>query len=128
MKTANSKLVQTSTQFTAVVTDVTSQRENIDIFIKKIADFPDMKVQVIAFKKVLNEIEELTGKLSERVSAIQNNFNGKLDGMNLSFGSLEKDFTDLSLKIDGVKKALEKIASRAQKVLDKNQETQSPSE
>ncbi len=128
MKTANSELVQTSKQFTAVVTDVTSQRENIDIFIKKIADFPDMKVQVIAFKKVLNEIEELTGKLSERVSAIQNNFNGKLDGMNLSFGSLEKDFTDLSLKIDGVKKALEKIASRAQKVLDKNQETQSPSE
>jgi chromosome segregation ATPase len=128
METANGELVQTSKQFATIVTDVTSQKGNIDTFIKKIADFADMDVQVIAFKKVLNEIEEVTRKLSERVSSIQSNFDGKLDGMNLSFGSLEKDFTGLLLKIDGVEKALEKIASRAQKVLNKSQNTPLPSE
>jgi len=128
MATVNQELAQTNEQFTAVVIDVTSQRENIDTFIQEIADFPDMEVQVIAFKKVLNDIEEITRKLSERVSAIQSNFDGKLDGMNLSFDSLENDFTDLSLKIDGVEKALEKIASRAQKVLNKSQDTPLPSE
>ena len=122
MATVNRELVQTSEQFTAVVIDVTSQRGNIDTFIQEIADFPDMEVQVIAFKKVLNDIDEVTRKLSERVSAIQSNFDGKLDGMNLSFGSLEEDFTDLSLKIDGVEQALEEIANRAQKVLKKSQD------
>lgn len=128
MTTANQEFVQTSKQFTAVVADVTSQREKLDTYMQEIADLPDMELQAIAFKKVLNEIEEITRKLSERVSAIQSNFDGKLDGMNLSFGSLEKNFTDLLLKLDGVEQALEKIATRAQKVLKQSQTNPLPSE
>ncbi|MDA3791399.1 MAG: hypothetical protein PF503_23230, partial [Desulfobacula sp.] len=128
MTTANQEFVQTSKQFTAVVADVTSQREKLDTYMQDIADLPDMELQAIAFKKVLNEIEEITRKLSERVSAIQSNFDGKLDGMNLSFGSLENNFTDLLLKLDGVEQALEKIATRAQKVLKQSQTNPLPSE
>ena len=118
--TANQALVQTSNQFTTAVTGVASQGEKLDTYIQKIANFPDMKVQVIAFKKILNEIEEVRITLSERVSAIQSSFDGKLEGMNLSFGGLEKDFTNLLLKIDGVEQALIKIAVRTQEMNKKS--------
>lgn len=110
------ELAQTSKQFTAEVTSVTSQGERADKYMQKIAELPDMKAEAIAFQKILEEIEELNRKLSERVSTVQSSFDGKLAGMNLSFGTLVKDFTDISLKINGVKQALEEIENHTKEM------------
>jgi chromosome segregation ATPase len=126
--TTGQELAQTSKHFTTAVAGIASQGEKIDKYLQKIADLPDMKAQAIAFQKILREIEDLTKKLSERVAAVQSSFIGKLDGMNLSFGALEKDFTEISLKIDGVKQTLEKMATRTPEMNKESQKTDSPAE
>ena len=126
--TTGQELAQTSKQFTVAVTSVTSQGEKIDKYLQKIVDLPDMKAQAIAFQKILGEIEELNQKLSERVTAVQSSFDGKLDGMNLSFGTLSKDFTDISLKINDVKKTLEEIETHNQETKKESQKTDKPAE
>lgn len=126
--TTGQELAITSKTFTTEVAGVASQGELIDKHLQKIADLPDMKAQAISFQNVLSEIEELTIKLSERVAAIQNSFDAKLDGMNLSLGIFEKNSSDISLKIDGVEQALKIIASRAQEMKNDNQEINLPSE
>ena len=126
--TTGQELAQTSKHFTTAVAGIASQGEKIDKYLQKIVELPDMKAQSIAFQKVLSEIEELARKLSERVAAIQSSFDGKLDGINLSFGTFEKDVTDISLRIDGVKQALEKIATRTQEMKKEGQKSNSPAE
>lgn len=114
--TAAQGLDQISKKFALAVAGVTSQRESLDIYLQKIADLPDMDAQVTAFNDVLKDINDVAQLLSEKVSAIQSSFDGKLNGMELSFGIFEKDFVDLSLKIDGVEQTLKKIAIRTQKM------------
>ncbi|TKB26499.1 hypothetical protein FCL47_08785 [Desulfopila sp. IMCC35006] len=126
--TTGQELAQTNKQFTVAVTSVASQGEKIDKYLQKIVDLPDMKAQSFAFQKILGEIEELNKKLSERVTAVQSSFDGKIAGMNLSFGSLEKDVTDISLKINGVKQALEELAARTQDIKKERSKTDSPAE
>lgn len=128
MLTANHELAQSSIQLTTVVAGVNSQREKLDIYVQEIADLPDLKAQAVAFKKALKEIEEISRILSEKISDIQNNFDEKLAGMNLSFSLLQQDFVKLSLKIDGVEQALEKIVSRVQEELKNSQSNALPSE
>jgi chromosome segregation ATPase len=120
VSTTGEELAQTSKQFTTVVTSLASQGEKFDKYAQKIADLPDMKAQVISFQKILDEIDVLNRKLSERIGAVQGSFEGKLSEMNLSFGTLEKDFTDISLKIDGVKQELAKIAIQTQEMEKKS--------
>lgn len=119
---ASQELEQTSTQFSTAVGGVTSQREKLDNYFQEIGELPDMKAQVMAFEKVLDEIEEVAKKLSDRGAVIQSSFDGKLNGMNLSFGTLEEDFTNLSLKVDGLEQILGILVSKAQEMKTKSLE------
>jgi len=121
LTTASQELVQLSKQFTTVVTGVTSQRGKIDAYMKEIAELPDMDAQAIALQKALTQIEEVTQKLSGKISDIQHGFDSRLAGIDLSFDSLEKDFSSLSIKIDVVAQALEKIAIRTTEVKEESQ-------
>lgn len=116
ISSTSQELEQSRKKLSEAVNGVVSQRENIDKYWQEIVELPDMKGQAIAFEKVLNKLEEVAQKFSENISVIQSSFDGKLSGMNLSFGTLEKDFKDLSLQVNGVEEVLGKIVSKTQKM------------
>jgi chromosome segregation ATPase len=116
MQTTSQELAQAIEVFTNEVSGVTSQGEKLDTYLNEVADLPDMRTRATSLQKVLGELESVSATFSETVSAVQERFDGKLAGMELSFGTLENDFSELSFKINGVEEILKKIAASNQEI------------
>jgi chromosome segregation ATPase len=100
-------------QLQTAVTGINAQNETFASYIKTFSAIPDMKGQTAAFVKVLGEIQQMSTQLNQSVSVVQKGFDGKVEGMTLSFGSLEKEFLELSAKTVVMKQMFEKMVSQA---------------
>lgn len=116
-----SAVVEIGTQISEVTSRVESQKNQFDAYLKELSSVTDLKVQANTFKKIIGEIEDSSRSLSEKFSNIQNNFEGKLNGMNLSFDSLEKEFVALGRKVEALQESLQKIKSKVEEEVDKRE-------
>ena len=109
------------TQISEVTSGVQSQKNQFDTYLKELSSVTDLMAQANTFKKIIGEIEDSSKSLSEKLSNIQNNFEGKLNGMDLSFDSLEKEFASLGRKVEALQESLQKIKSKIEEEVDKTE-------